>query len=49
MSSYMAMPREGHLDTVLHVFGYLKAKYNSRMAFDPTEPYYENLTFMECG
>ena len=26
MSSHMAMPREGHLDTVLHIFGYLKAK-----------------------
>jgi hypothetical protein len=26
MSSHMAMPREGHLDAVLHIFGYLKAK-----------------------
>ncbi len=38
MSSHMAMPHKGHLDTVLHIFGYLKAKYNSRMAFDPTVP-----------
>ncbi len=39
VSSHMATPREGHLDMVLHIFGYLKAKYNSRMAFDPTVPY----------
>ena len=28
MSSHMAMPCEGHLDAVLHIFGYLKIKYN---------------------
>ena len=48
MSSHMAMPREGHLYMVLHVFGYLKAKFNSRMAFDPTVPYYNKLAFKEC-
>ena len=36
MTSHMAMPREGHLDTVLHIFGFLKVKYNSRMCFDST-------------
>ena len=34
----MAMPREGHLDAVLHVFAFLQQSYNSRMAFDPTYP-----------
>jgi hypothetical protein len=48
MSSHMAMPREGHLDAVLHIFGYLKAKYNSRMAFDPTVPYVDETSFQEC-
>ena len=48
MLSYMAMPREGHLDAVLHIFGYLKIKYNSRMAFDPTVPYYDKTSFQEC-
>ena len=48
MSSYMAMPREGHLDAVLHIFGYLKIKYNSRMAFDPTVPYCDETSFQEC-
>ena len=33
VASHMAMPREGHLDAdVLHIFGYLKIKYNSRCA-----------------
>ena len=49
MSSHMAMPHEGHLDTVLHIFGYLKAKYISRMAFDPTVPYYDESAFKECN
>ena len=29
MASHMAMPREGHLDAVLHIFGFLKIKYNT--------------------
>ncbi len=44
----MAIPREGHLDTVLHIFGYLKAKYNSRKSFYPTVPYYKESSFKEC-
>ena len=35
MAAHMAMPREGHLEVVLHVFELLRQKYNSRMAFDP--------------
>ena len=38
LSSHLAMPREGHLDAVLHVYAYLKKKYNSRLALDPTYP-----------
>ena len=48
MLSHMAMPCEGHLDAVLHIFGYLKIKYNSRMSFDPTVPYYDKTSFQEC-
>ena len=36
MASHMAMPREVHLEVVLHVFAFIRQKYNSRMAFDPT-------------
>ena len=38
LASHMALPREGHLDAVFHVFGYLAAKHNSRLVFDPTYP-----------
>ena len=48
MSSQMAMPREGHLESVLHIFGFLKRKYNSRMAFDPTVPPVDESAFKDC-
>ena len=48
MSSYMAMPWEGHLDAVLHIFGFLKVKYNTRMAFGPTIPYCNGSAFKDC-
>jgi len=48
VASHMAMPREGHLDAVLHIFGYLKIKYKSRMCFDPTVPYCDKKAFKEC-
>ena len=38
LASHMAMPREGHLFAVFHVFAYLKQKHNSRLIFDPTPP-----------
>ena len=49
MSSHMAMPREGHLEAVLHIFGFLKVKYNSRMCFDPTVPNCDERAFMNCN
>lgn len=37
--SHMAMPREGQLETMLHVvFAHLKMNHNSRLALDPTYP-----------
>ena len=38
MSSYLAMPREGHLEEVYHIFSYLKRHHNSEMVFDPSDP-----------
>ena len=38
MASCLAMPREGHLQQVFHIFAYLRNKHNSRIAFDPTYP-----------
>ncbi len=36
--SYLAYPREGHLEAAIHVMGYLCLKHNSRLVFDPTYP-----------
>jgi len=36
MSSYLALPREGHLKELYHIFAYLKARSNAEMVFDPT-------------
>jgi hypothetical protein len=38
LSSHLAMPRQGHLDAVFHIFAYLKIRHNSRMVFDPMYP-----------
>ncbi|KAL7425427.1 hypothetical protein ACHAXM_000008, partial [Skeletonema potamos] len=38
LSSYSAMPREGHLEATLHVFSFLKLKSNLRLIFDPMDP-----------
>ena len=37
MSSHMAMPREGHLSEVLHIFSYLRKYHNAEMVFDPSD------------
>ena len=36
MASCMALPREGHLKQLFHMFSYLKNKHNSEMVFDLT-------------
>ncbi len=38
LSSYLACPREGHLENNLRVMGYLRLKHNSQLIFDPTYP-----------
>ena len=43
----MAMPREGHMDSVFHIFAYMKARHNSRMVFDPTYPFIDKTNFQE--
>ena len=47
LSSHMVLPQEGHLDTVFHVYSYLKANHNSRMAFDATYPKINMSSFTE--
>ncbi len=38
MASQMALPREGHLNALLHMFGFMRINHNSRMAYDPSYP-----------
>ena len=38
MSSHLALPREGLLEAVFHMFAYLKKNHYYEMVFDPSEP-----------
>ena len=38
MSSHLALPREGHLEQVLHIFAYLKKHHNTELVYDPSDP-----------
>eukprot|EP00804_Cyclotella_cryptica_P002919 CCRYP_013283-RA/>CCRYP_013283-RA protein AED:0.32 eAED:0.32 QI:0/-1/0/1/-1/1/1/0/188 len=48
LASHLAMPREGHLEAIFHIYAYLKQKYNSRLAFYPTYPSIDMSDFKEC-
>ena len=37
MSSHLAMPRNGHLDQVLHIFAYLHKYHNTELVYDPSD------------
>ena len=47
LSSYVALPREGHLQQVFHIFAYLKVHHNSRIVFDPTYPRIDEEAFVK--
>ena len=38
MASMMALPKEWHLKTLLHIFGHLKAHHNAELVLDPLVP-----------
>ena len=48
LASYMAMPREDHLEAIFHVFAYLKKRHNSQLVFDPTYPDINKDDFLVC-
>ena len=37
MSSHLAMPREGHLEQVFHIFAHLRKHHNTELVYDPSE------------
>jgi hypothetical protein len=46
LSTYLCLPRGGHLEAVFHVFAYLGLYHNSRVVFDPTYPAVDMGTFI---
>ena len=38
LASYLANPRDGHLDAALHLYSYLKGHHNARLVLDPSYP-----------
>ena len=47
MSSHLALPIEGHLSQVFHIFAYLKKHHNSALVFDPSYPDVNIDTFLK--
>jgi hypothetical protein len=47
LSSHLALPRQGHLKQLFHIFGYLKRNHNAEMVFDPSDPVIDESLF-EC-
>lgn len=45
LSQYLAAPRIGHLEQVLHIFAYLKGHLRSSIVFDPTQPEFHDDQF----
>ena len=46
VSSCLALPREGHLQALFHLFRYLELKHNALLAFDPSEPDFDMNNFV---
>ena len=46
LALHLALPREGNLEAVYHIFGYVRLKHNARMCFDPTYPEVDKSAFM---
>jgi hypothetical protein len=48
LSSYLTMPRVGHLEQALHIFGYLKTHPKRKIGFDPLHPKIIKNRFKKC-
>jgi hypothetical protein len=48
LSSYLAMPRAGHLEQAFHIFGYLKTYPKRKIGFDPSHPEINENRFQKC-
>jgi hypothetical protein len=49
LASYLALPREGHLEVVFHIFNFLDKRRNAIIVFDPSYPIIDmSSDFKEC-
>ena len=45
----LAIPRDGHLDALFHLFNHLEKHHNARIVFDPSYPTIDMTSFKtEC-
>ena len=49
MSAHLALPRIGHLEHVIHIFGDLKHNSKKKLAFDPEHPQIDERRFQKYG
>ena len=47
MSSHIALPREGHLEQVFHIFLYMKKYHSTKMIFYPSDPVMNKVDFQK--
>ena len=47
--SHLALPCEGHLEALLHLFAYLNKKHNVNIIFNPLYPTIDMTVFKECN
>ena len=45
LSSHLALPKEGNLQQLFHMFAYLKRNHNSEMIFYPIDPVIDESLF----
>ena len=45
MSSHLALPREGQLEMLFHVFACLKKRHNTELVYDPSDPVVDDAAF----
>jgi hypothetical protein len=45
LSSHLALPRQGRLNQVIHIFGYLKKYHNAELVLDPSDPVMDDTGF----
>ena len=48
LSSHLALPHQGHLQQLYHIFGYLKSHHNLELVFNLSDPVVEENDFERC-